>query len=182
MECVGSFSSADNAINDVEQTKPNIVLMDIDMPGVNGINGTIQIKQVFPSLPVIIQTVFDDNQNIFEALKAGANGYILKKTPPDKLLEQLREALEGGAPMTSSIAVKVLQFFKEETISKSYNLSDREKEILKLLVDGHSYKMIASKCNISYYTVCNHIKKIYDKLHVNSATEAVKLSLQQRIV
>ncbi len=182
MECVGAFANAADAVTHVAQTQPDMVLMDIDMPGGNGINGTAQIKSAYPHLPVIMQTVFDDNRNIFEAIKAGANGYLLKRTPPDKLLEQLREAFDGGAPMTGAVAIKVLQFFKEEPVSPSYKLSEREKDILKLLVDGHSYKMIAAKSNIAYYTVCNHIKKIYEKLHVNSATEAVKLAILQRLV
>ena len=182
MECVGTFVSAVNAVENVRQTQPDMVLMDIDMPQGNGINGTRKIKEIFPDLPFIMQTVFEDNQNIFEALKAGANGYLLKKTPPDKLLEQIREALMGGAPMTGNVAFKVLQFFRDEPVPSSYNLSEREKSILKLLVDGHSYKMIATKSNIAYFTVCNHIKNIYDKLHVNSATEAVKLAIKQRLV
>lgn len=182
LECVGTFESAANAVTDVKSTQPDLVLMDIDMPLGNGINGTRTVKAEFPDLPIIMQTVFDDNENIFEAIKAGANGYLLKKTAPDKLLNQLREAFEGGAPMTGAVAVKVMQFFREETIPSSYNLSEREKGILKLLVEGHSYKMIAANCNISYFTVCNHIKKIYDKLHVNSATEAVRLAIQQRLI
>lgn len=182
MECVGTFANAADAVTNVANTQPDMVLMDIDMPRGNGINGTCQIKSAYPDLPVIMQTVFEDNQNIFEAIKAGANGYLLKKIPPDRLLEHLREALDGGAPMTGAVAIKVLQYFKEEPIVSSYKLSEREKEILKLLVDGHSYKMIAAKSNIAYYTVCNHIKKIYEKLHVNSATEAVKIAIQKRIV
>lgn len=182
MECVGAFESAAEAVAMVKAAQPDLVLMDIDMPLGNGIYGTRVIKAEFPSLPIIMQTVFDDNEHIFEAIKAGANGYLLKKTPPDKLLDQLRDAFEGGAPMTGTVALKLLQFFREEDISPSYNLSEREKGILKLLVDGHSYKMIAAKSDISYFTVCNHIKKIYDKLHVNSATEAVRLAIQNRIV
>ncbi|MGV3547532.1 MAG: response regulator transcription factor [Pedobacter sp.] len=182
MECVGAFESAAEAVAMVKAAQPDLVLMDIDMPLGNGIYGTRVIKAEFPDLPIIMQTVFDDNAHIFEAIKAGANGYLLKKTPPDKLLEELRDAFEGGAPMTGSVAIKLLQFFREENISPAYNLSEREKGILKLLVDGHSYKMIAAKSDISYFTVCNHIKKIYDKLHVNSATEAVRLAIQNRIV
>ncbi len=182
MTCVGTFVSAANAVAKVKEIQPDMVLMDIDMPQGDGIGGSRQIKEAFPDLPVIMQTVFDDNENIFEAIKAGANGYLLKKTPPDKLLEQLREALLGGAPMTGAVAIKVLQFFRENPITASYNLSLREQGILKLLVDGHSYKMIAAKSSISYFTVCNHIKKIYDKLHVNSATEAVSMAIKQRLV
>ncbi len=182
MECVGTFENATNASELVKLNYPDLVLMDMDMPIVNGISGTRAIKAHYPNLPIIIQTVLDNDKNIFEAIKAGANGYLLKITPPEKLLEQLREALEGGAPMTGSVAIKVLQFFREEPKSSNYNLSEREKSILKLLVDGHSYKMIADKSNIAYFTVCNHIKKIYDKLHVNSATEAVSLAIQQRLI
>mgnify|MGYP006184115947 CR=1 FL=1 len=181
-ELVGAFVNCENVESQVNLYKPDVVLMDIDMPLGNGINGTRAIKAEFPALPIIMQTVFDDNENIFEAIKAGANGYLLKKTAPDKLLDQLREAFEGGAPMTGTVAIKVLQFFREEPISPSYHLTDREKNILKLLVEGHSYKMIAAKSDISYFTVCNHIKKIYEKLHVNSATEAVRLAIQQKIV
>ncbi len=182
LECAGAFANAADAVSNVKSTQPDMVLMDIDMPQGDGINGTRQIKSEYPNLPVIMQTVFDDNHYIFEAIKAGANGYILKKTAPDKLLEQIREALDGGAPMAGAIAVKILQFFREEPIQTSYNLSDREKGILKLLVDGHNYKMIAAKSNITYFTVCNHIKKIYEKLHVNSSIEAVKLAILKNIV
>lgn len=182
MECVGTFSNAANAAEDVKATNPDIVLMDIDMPQGDGITGTRAIKAAFPHLSIIMQTVFEDNDHIFEAIKAGADGYLLKKTPPDKLLDQLREALEGGAPMTGMVAVKLLQFFREEPATSSYNLTEREKSILKLLVEGHSYKMIAHKSEITYFTVCNHIKKIYEKLHVNSATEAVRLAMQKRLV
>ncbi len=182
MECVGAFENAANASELVKLNYPDLILMDMDMPIVNGISGTRAIKVHYPNLPIIIQTVLDNNEHIFEAIKAGANGYLLKTTPPEKLLEQLREALEGGAPMTGSVAIKVLQFFREEPKVSNYNLTDREKTILKLLVDGHSYKMIADKSSISYFTVCNHIKKIYDKLHVNSATEAVSLAIQQRLI
>ncbi|MFN0256730.1 response regulator [Pedobacter ureilyticus] len=182
MECVGSYESAADALDLVKAIQPDLVLMDIDMPLGNGINGTRAVKAEFPALPIIMQTVFDDNENIFEAIKAGANGYLLKKTAPDKLLDQLREAFEGGAPMTGTVATKVLQFFREENISTTYNLTEKEKNILKLLVEGHSYKMIAAKSGIAYFTVCNHIKKIYEKLHVNSATEAVRLAIQRRVV
>ncbi|MFN0290760.1 response regulator [Pedobacter helvus] len=182
MECVGAFVSAADAVGNVKATRPDMVLMDIDMPQGDGITGTKQIKEHFPDLLVIMQTVFDDSQNIFEAIKAGANGYLLKRTSPDKLLEQVREAFQGGAPMTGAVAIKVLDFFREEPVPTSYDLTEKEKNILKLLVEGHSYKMIAAKSAISYFTVCNHIKKIYDKLHVNSATEAVSMAIKQRLV
>lgn len=182
LECVGKFKNASYAIEAVETTQPDLIIMDIDMPGGDGITGTKIIKEKFPDIPIIIQTVFEENEKIFDALKAGANGYILKKTTPDKLLSHLRDAIDGGAPMTRSIAVKVLSFFKEQSIEDNYNLSKREKMVLKLLVDGYSYKMIAEEYNITYNTVCNHIANIYQKLHVNSATEAVSIAIKKRLV
>ncbi|RZK50117.1 MAG: response regulator transcription factor [Pedobacter sp.] len=182
LTCVGIFETAEHAVQHVEVCKPDLVLMDLDMPIVNGIQGTKAIKEKFPKIPIIVQTIFDDEPNIFEAIKAGANGYILKSTSPEKFLNMLRDALDGGAPMSGVIAGKVLAYFKNQNNLIDYKLSEREKGILKLLVDGHSYKMIATKSNISYYTVCNHIKNIYDKLHVKSATEAVGLALKNGIV
>ena len=129
-------------------------------------------------------TVFDDNKYVFEALKSGANGYVLKKTPPAKLLEYIQDANTGGAPMTSSIATQVLQMFSSihNPASEDYHLSDREKEVLQLLVNGYSYKMIASEMFISIDTVRSHIKKIYEKLHVNSKSEAVAKAFKNNIV
>ncbi len=129
-------------------------------------------------------TVFDDNKNVFEALKNGANGYVLKKTPPAKLLEYITEAASGGAPMTSSIATQVLKMFSEVQVppGEDYNLSEREKEVLQHLVNGYSYKMIASEMFIAIDTVRSHIKKIYEKLHVNSKSEAVAKAFKDKIV
>ena len=181
-ECAGSFKNCNNLIEDIQQTQPDLVLMDIDMPGLNGIEATRLIRIHFNTLPVIIQTIFDENDKIFDSLRAGANGYLLKKTTPEKFLESLREALTGGAPMTGSIAAKVLSFFAAEQPAKNYHLTEREKEILALLAKGNSYKMIADECKISYSTVNNHISNIYDKLYVNSATEAVSLAIKERLV
>ena len=181
-ECAGTFKNCNNLIEDIQQTQPDLVLMDIDMPGVNGIEATRLIRKHFNALPVIMQTIFDENDKIFDSLRAGANGYLLKKTTPEKFLESLREALTGGAPMTGSIAAKVLGFFAAEQPAKNYNLTEREKEILALLAKGNSYKMIADECKISYSTVNNHISNIYDKLYVNSATEAVSLAIKERLV
>jgi len=181
-ECAGTFKNCNNLIEDIQQTQPDLVLMDIDMPGLNGIEATRLIRIHFNTLPVIIQTIFDENDKIFDSLRAGANGYLLKKTTPEKFLESLREALTGGAPMTGSIAAKVLSFFAAEQPAKNYHLTEREKEILALLAKGNSYKMIADECKISYSTVNNHISNIYDKLYVNSATEAVSLAIKERLV
>ena len=182
LKCVGKFKNTANVLRNIHDTQPDLILMDIDMPGGDGIEGTHKIRQHYPKLPVIIQTIFDDNTRIFDCLRAGASGYLLKKSTPEKFLQSIREALEGGAPMSSTIANKVLNYFKENKPVDKYNLSSREKEILGLLVQGNSYKMIATQCGISYHTVSNHILNIYEKLYVNSATEAVSLAIKEKIV
>ncbi len=182
-ECAGTFKDANNVLDDIKSTEPDLVLMDIDMPGQSGIEATTIIRKDYPGLPVLIQTIFEENEKIFDCLRAGANGYLLKKTGPEKFLESLREALNGGAPMTGSIAAKVLNYFsKEEANKNKYNLTEREKQVLSLLVKGYSYKLIAAECDIAYNTVNNHIRSIYDKLYVNSATEAVSLAIKERLV
>jgi DNA-binding NarL/FixJ family response regulator len=182
-ECSGTFKNGNNVIDDIKATSPDLVLMDIDMPGLNGIEATTIIRKDYPDLPVIIQTIFEENEKIFDCLRAGANGYLLKKTGPEKFLESLREALNGGAPMTGSIASKVLHYFaKEQQSKKDYHLTEREKEILGMLVKGYSYKIIAAECKIAYNTVNNHIRNIYDKLYVSSATEAVSLAIKEKLV
>ena len=182
-ECAGSFKNGNNLVEDITATKPDLVLMDIDMPGLNGIEATWLIRQHFDALPVIMQTIFEENEKIFDSLRAGANGYLLKKTTPEKFLESLREAMNGGAPMTGSIAAKVLRHFATEPQTKNnYHLTEREKQILAMLVKGYSYKIIAAECKIAYNTVNNHIRNIYDKLYVSSATEAVSLAIKERLV
>lgn len=181
--CTGTFHNATNLVADINSSRPDLVLMDIDMPGLDGIEATRLVRKHFDALPVLIQTNFEEDERIFGSLRAGANGYLLKKTSPERFLESLREALEGGAPMTGSIAAKVLRHFSGDAqVKKDYHLTEREKQILGFLVNGYSYKLIAAECGISYNTVNNHIRNIYDKLYVNSATEAVSLAIRQRLV
>lgn len=176
MQCVGTFNNCAHVLENIKDTVPDVVLMDIDMPKVNGIEGLKLIRQFAPETIILMQTVFDDEDKIFTAIRQGAHGYFLKKTAPDKLIEGIRDALEGGAPMSSSIARKVFEAFQQQpatTQKDRFDLTAREKEILSLLMRGMSYKMIAEMCSISFNTVNGHCKKIYEKLHVHSATEAV---------
>ena len=181
--CTGTFTNANNLVADIADSKPDLVLMDIGMPGIDGIEATRLIRNQFGALLVLIQTNFEEDERIFDSLRAGANGYLLKKTSPERFLDSLSEALEGGAPMTGSIAAKVLRYFADENqAKKDYHLTNREKHILGFLTRGYSYKLIASACNISYNTVNNHIRNIYDKLYVNSATEAISLAIKERLL
>ena len=183
-EVVAAFTNCDNAPDDVDIYEPDVILMDIDMPGTNGIQGLKNIREVNDKVKILMLTVFDDNKNVFEAIKSGANGYLLKKTPPGKLLDYIVEANSGGAPMSSNIATQVLRMFSDMNNTKGvdYYLSEREKEVLQLLVNGYSYKMIASEMFIAIDTVRSHIKKIYEKLHVNSQSEAVAKAFKDKIV
>jgi DNA-binding NarL/FixJ family response regulator len=182
---LAAYKNCDNVKDEVEAWAPDVILMDIDMPGTNGIEGLKLIRSVNTDVKILMLTVFDDNKNVFEAIRNGANGYILKKTPPSKLLDYIQEAASGGAPMTASIATQVLKMFSQINVEKQnedYNLSDREKQVLQLLVDGYSYKMIAAEMFIAIDTVRSHIKKIYEKLHVNSKSEAVAKAFKDKIV
>ncbi len=160
-EVVAAFKNCNNVVDEVKAYKPDVILMDIDMPGINGIEGLKRLREYNSQVKVLMLTVFDDNKNVFQAISNGANGYILKKTPPGKLLEYISEAQSGGAPMTASIATQVLKMFSSMNNEKGedYNLSDREKQVLQLLVEGYSYKMIAGEMFISIDTVRSHIKK-----------------------
>jgi DNA-binding NarL/FixJ family response regulator len=183
-EVVGAFKNCNNIEEEVQAFDPDVILMDIDMPGTNGIQGLKRMRKVNTKAKVLMLTVFDDNKNVFEAIRSGANGYLLKKTPPAKLIEYINEAHSGGAPMTSSIATQVLRMFTDQNAQQGedYHLSEREKQVLQLLVNGYSYKMIASEMFISIDTVRSHIKKIYEKLHVNSKSEAVAKAFKDKIV
>lgn len=185
INCAGSFADCTKIEEQISKIKPDIVLMDIRMPDVDGIQGTKIIKSISPETKIIIQTVFDDDDTIFNSLKAGAEGYILKSTPGDKIIQSIMDVFNGGAVITPSIALRITKYFNtiQEEPSKDFiTLTQREKEVLKLLTDGLSYKMVAAKLEISYYTVNAHIRKIYQKLSVNSLGEAVSLALKNKIV
>lgn len=177
-----------NALNITENTRdktPDVILMDIGMPGINGIEAVKRVKETFPNVKVIMQTVFDDDDKVFHSICAGAVGYMLKKAAPMEIVEAIRLAAQGGAPMTPAIATRVLHLFRQYHTphkDEKINLSTREKEILSALTKGSSYKMIAAECNISIDTVRFHMKNIYEKLHVHSMTEAVCKALKDKLV
>ncbi|WP_438944877.1 response regulator [Sediminibacterium sp.] len=181
---VAAYKNCNNAVDEVAAFKPDVILMDIDMPGINGIEVLKNIRATNDHVKILMLTVFDDNKNVFESIKNGANGYILKKTAPARLLEYIAEAASGGAPMSANIATQVLKMFSSMNNSKGedYNLSEREKQVLQFLVNGYSYKMIATEMIIAIDTVRSHIKKIYEKLHVNSKSEAVAKAFKDKIV
>lgn len=183
--CAGAFANCEHIIQNIEDTRPDVILMDIEMPVINGIDAVKIVKNKFPQAKILMETIFEDDEKIFQSICNGAEGYILKNTPPEEMLEAIKEIYEGGAPMTPAIAIKVLRMFKSgmgTTTDDSFHLSVREKEILKCLVEGMSYKMIADTCFISIETVRGHIKNIYEKLQVHSKSEAVAKAIKGKIV
>lgn len=184
LEIVALMPNAETVETDIKEMKPDVVLMDIDMPVVNGVEAVKRIRRLNEKLPVIMLTVFDDNENIFNAICAGASGYILKRYATEEIPSAIRTVLTGGAPMTGSVARKVLMMVPQAktTEQEKSDLSQKETAILQFLVNGYSYKMIAAELKISIDTVRFHIKKIYDKLHVHSATEAVSKAIKDRLV
>ena len=175
LTCVAALPNLLNVVNDVSRARPDMILMDIGLPNISGIEGVRTVKMHFPEIQVLMFTVFDDDENIFDAIRAGASGYLLKKTPPEEIVQSLRDLYEGGAPMSSSIARRVLQSFQAapRPATADYQLTVRENEVLFSLVDGLSYKKIADKYCVSMSTIRTHICNIYHKLHVNSKAEAV---------
>lgn len=185
--CCGVFHDGSDLHYKVRASQPHVILMDIEMPGMDGITATRQVKQDWPDVKILIQTVFEDDDKIFAAICAGATGYILKSTSPSKLIEAIREINEGGSPMSPYIASRVLKLFQQfapivQDENEKFILSTREKEILLLMTEGLSFHQIAEKTFISYETVRTHVKRIYKKLHVASASEAVVIAIRQRLV
>lgn len=188
LTCTGGFANASDLLHNIKKTKPDVVLMDIEMPGMDGITATKTIHARLPEIKILIQTVFDDDDKVFNAICAGASGYVMKNTTPAKLVESIIEVYNGGAPMSPSIASKVLMLFQKIAPAKTadeeedFHLSKREKEILTLMVEGFSFKAIAEKNFIGYETVRTHVKKIYQKLHVASMTEAVVKAIRHGLI
>jgi DNA-binding NarL/FixJ family response regulator len=173
--CIAACRSAEDALEEIPRTLPHVVLMDINLPGMNGIECVVGIKNAFPEIQVMMLTVFDNTDEIFRSLEAGATGYMLKKTPPAKLLESITELVKGGSPMSGEIARKVVQAFAKPVQQRfpETNLTSREEEILSYLSKGFLYKEIASELFISIDTVRTHIRRIYQKLQVRTRTEAL---------
>jgi DNA-binding NarL/FixJ family response regulator len=181
-QVAGDYNNCREADMLVRVYKPDVVLMDIDMPEESGIEGVKKIKEARPITSVIMYTVFEDDLKLFMCLCAGANGYLLKKTPPQKLFDAIQEVLEGGAPMSPSIARKVLDSFQARHVGNKYHLSEREIEVLQKLSKGYSIKMIAAEMKLAFDTIRSHLKNIYQKLHVNCGKEAIAKALGEHIV
>jgi DNA-binding NarL/FixJ family response regulator len=183
IQLVGAYENPMEVNTHLQNLHPNLLIMDIDMPGMNGIEAVERVRKRNKDIPILMLTVFDDNQNVFDAIRAGASGYILKKHISTKLFSAIEEALEGGAPMSPSIARMVLASMQQRPSSENpYQLTPKEKEVLTSLSKGNSYKLIADEVSISIDTVRSHIRKIYEKLHVHSQTEAVRKAINERLV
>lgn len=186
MECVGCYQDCREVLKKIADTRPDVVLMDINMPHVDGIEGVKIIRSQYPDLKILMQTVLEDDEKVFAAVCAGADGYILKQTPPIKLLDAIEEVMAGGAPMTPVIARKVLQFFGKKDlpppVEESSGLTKREIEILNLLAKGYRYKMIAEELFISPATVATHVTSIYSKLKVQNVGGAISAGLKKGLV
>lgn len=184
--CIAAFSECNTMLKNISELNPDVLLMDLVLPGMNGIDGIKKAKSILPDLTILVLTVYEENDLIFDALCAGACGYLVKKTPPSKLLEAIEDAYSGGAPMSSNIAMKVIKLFQQKK-QQSKNggaalLTKREKEILSKLVEGNNFKAIADSMFISMETVRFHFRNIYKKLHVHSQSEAVARAMKEKII
>lgn len=185
-KCIAAFRDCETFLNKLNQLELDVVLMDIGLPGMSGIEGVQQAIKKNPDLNILMLTIYEDSEKVFDALCSGASGYLVKKTPPAKLLEAIKDAYEGGSPMSSGIARQVINAFKETKVKNStaedYKLSSREIEVLNLLADGYNYQEIAESMFISVDTVRHHIRNIYKKLHVHSQSEAVAKAIRKKII
>ena len=181
--CLGSYRSMEEALPRIDSNLPDAILVDIGLPGMTGIEGIRLLQVSYPDIPILMLTVYDDDERIFEAMCAGASGYLLKKTPPARLLDSLRDVVNGGAPMSPEVARRVIALFREvrPPDQADYHLTPHEIRLLKLLVEGHNYKTAAAELNVSVNTVSFHMKHIYEKLQVHSKSEAVSKALRNRL-
>ena len=183
---VGAYRDCESFLVKLETLNVNVVLMDIALPGMNGIEGVKEAKKLKPDIDILMLTIYEDSEKVFDALCAGACGYLVKKTPPSKLLDAIKDVYEGGSPMSSQIARQVITAFKEskdvKDESPDYKLSSREKEVITLLASGNNYQQIADQLFISVDTVRHHIKNIYKKLHVHTQSEAVAKAIRKKII
>jgi len=182
--CTGGYRSMEEALAKLKHHQPHVVLCDIGLPGMSGIEGIRILKELYPDLLILMLTIYDDDERIFDAICAGACGYLLKKTPPLRLLESLKEAVTGGAPMSPEVARRVMSLFREIRPPEraDYELTPHETRLLKLLVKGHNYKTAALELNVTVHTVSFHLRSIYEKLQVHTKSEAVAKALQNRLV
>ena len=183
-QCVGSFRSMEEALAQIGRDLPHVALVDIGLPGMSGIEGIRLLRERYPGLALLVLSVYDDDERVFEALCAGACGYLLKHTTPVRLLESLKEAINGGAPMSPEVARRVLAIFREIRPPEhaDYQLTAHEKRLLKLLVEGHNFKAIAPQLGVTVHTVAFHMQRIYEKLQVHSKSEAVAKAMRDRLV
>ena len=182
--CTGSYPSMEEALARLPGNVPDVLLSDIGLPGMNGIEGIRILKERYPQMQILMLTVYDDDDRIFDALCAGASGYLLKRTPPAKLLENIREAMSGGSPVSPEIATRVIKFFREfhNPEREDYALTPHETRLLKLLTEGYNYQTAAEKLGVSYNTIKFHVRHIFDKLQVHSKSEAVVKAMRDRLV
>jgi len=183
-ECAGSFRSVEESLPKISAKVPNVILLDIGLPGMSGIEGIRLFKERYPEILLLTLTIHDDDERIFDALCAGASGYLLKKTQPGQLVESVKEAAQGGAPMSPEVARRVIRLFRDirPPDRADYNLTPHETRILKLLVEGHNYKTAATKLGVAPTTINFHLQNIYQKLQVHSKTEAVAKALRNRLI
>ena len=183
-KCLGAYRSMEECLARIRHQVPDVLLSDIGLPGMSGIEGIKILKEQFPDLIVLVLTVYDDNEKIFDALCAGASGYLLKQTEPARLLESVKEAVAGGAPMSPEVAMRVIKLFREVRPPErvDYDLTPHEVRLLKLLVDGYNYVTAAEELKISYNTIKFHVRNIYEKLQVHSKSEAVAIAMRDGLV